>query len=157
MMELKRVVRKWLPDLLFPFSEFASQNLRKEGVPEEKIRLVGNIMIDTLEADRERAEALEVESILRAYCLEQERQESKIDEGEWAEFTVITMHRPSNVDKMDVVGPIIEFLVREVGTDQSLIWPISKPAEGVRPVGKSPVSPELRRAESRGPTWRCSS
>jgi UDP-N-acetylglucosamine 2-epimerase len=39
----------------------SNENLRKEGVPEEKIKFVGNIMIDTLESNREKAAKLSIE------------------------------------------------------------------------------------------------
>jgi UDP-N-acetylglucosamine 2-epimerase (non-hydrolysing) len=50
--EVNRLVTDRLSDLLLTPDRISSDNLRREGVPEEKIRFVGNIMIDTLEANR---------------------------------------------------------------------------------------------------------
>src|SRR6516164_2839117 len=46
--EVNRVVTDALSDLLFTTEESANQNLKREGVPAEKIHFVGNVMIDTL-------------------------------------------------------------------------------------------------------------
>ena len=48
--EINRLVTDAIADLLLTPSEDGSENLRREGVPEEKIRLVGNIMIDSMVA-----------------------------------------------------------------------------------------------------------
>lgn len=53
-----------LSDLLLTPDELSSKNLCKEGVPEEKIKFVGNIMIDTLEANRDKASALDLAGII---------------------------------------------------------------------------------------------
>ena len=41
----------------------SGENLLKEGIDEKKIKFVGNIMIDTLEANREKASQLSIEQI----------------------------------------------------------------------------------------------
>ena len=51
--EINRLVTDRLSDLLLIPDLLSGENLRKEGVPDEKIVFVGNIMIDTLEAQRE--------------------------------------------------------------------------------------------------------
>jgi UDP-N-acetylglucosamine 2-epimerase (non-hydrolysing) len=48
------------------------------------------------------------------------------DEG----FAVITMHRPSNVDFPDVLGPLVDFLCDEVCREMPLVWPIHPRTEG---------------------------
>ena len=48
--------------------ELAAANLRAEGVPEDKIRFVGNVMIDTLDANVDQARALDVNEIVRDWC-----------------------------------------------------------------------------------------
>src|SRR5438876_2673387 len=81
--ELNRIVTDHLSEYLFITEPSAQKNLLKEGLPEEKIFFVGNVMVDTLLKHRERAQKLNVSQKLgltpRSYAL-------------------LTLHRPSNVD-----------------------------------------------------------
>src|SRR6056297_1297488 len=63
--EINRLVTDRLSNLLLTPDKLSSENLRKEGVPEEKIKFVGNIMIDTLEANRHKAEDLDINEIIK--------------------------------------------------------------------------------------------
>jgi UDP-N-acetylglucosamine 2-epimerase (non-hydrolysing) len=125
--EINRLVTDRLSDLLLTPDEMSSENLRKEGVPEEKIKFVGNIMIDTLEAHREAAAKLNIETILKSNALP----DSNISAFDFpiSAFALMTMHRPSNVDKQEILEPIINFLLGEVCADQPLIWAIHPRAE----------------------------
>ncbi|WP_297525000.1 UDP-N-acetylglucosamine 2-epimerase, partial [Sulfurovum sp.] len=98
----------------------SGDNLRAEGVAEEKIRFVGNVMIDTLEANRTKAEAMQVENIVKENLLDPLREVP----DEIGEYSVLTMHRPSNVDKKEVLEPIVDFLLDEVCEKELLLWPI---------------------------------
>mgnify|MGYP002622242791 CR=1 FL=1 len=62
--EVNRLVTDRLSDLLLTPDELSSENLRREGTPEERIVFVGNIMIDTLEANRAKAESLSISKII---------------------------------------------------------------------------------------------
>ncbi|ADV46959.1 non-hydrolyzing UDP-N-acetylglucosamine 2-epimerase [Nitratifractor salsuginis] len=118
--EINRLVTDRLSDLLLTPDRLSNENLRKEGVPEEKIRFVGNIMIDTLEANRQKAAALDVGTIIRDNLLESRTElPDKVES-----FSILTMHRPSNVDRKEVLEPIIDFLLDEVCAREVLIWPI---------------------------------
>jgi UDP-N-acetylglucosamine 2-epimerase (non-hydrolysing) len=121
--EINRLVTDRLADLLLTPDEMSSENLRKEGTEEQKIRFVGNIMIDTLEANREKAAALSLENILQGNAL------NKPDAGTPETYTLMTMHRPSNVDHKEILEPLINFLLDEVAADYPLIWPIHPRAE----------------------------
>ena len=123
--EINRMVTDRLSDLLLTPDRLSSENLRKEGVPEERIRFVGNIMIDTLEAHRETAAKLAITDIIRDNSLEH-LSESQISAFCFPNFcfSLITMHRPSNVDRPDVLGPILDFLLTDVCAKMPLIWPI---------------------------------
>lgn len=120
--EINRLVTDRLSDLLLIPDTLSGDNLRKEGVPEEKIKFVGNIMIDTLETNRHKAEALnlvdvfEKNSINKAYL--------NFKHIEIPPFATVTLHRPSNVDKKEVFAPLADFLVDEVCKDMPLVWPI---------------------------------
>jgi UDP-N-acetylglucosamine 2-epimerase (non-hydrolysing) len=60
--EINRLVTDRLSDLLFTPDRISNENLKKEGVAENKIKFVGNIMIDTLEANRGKAEQLDLKN-----------------------------------------------------------------------------------------------
>ncbi len=81
--EINRLVTDALADLLLTPSEDADRNLLREGVAREKIKLVGNIMIDSLIDNLSKARAGGVLEDLR---LEPSR------------FIYVTLHRPANVD-----------------------------------------------------------
>ncbi|NLV20344.1 MAG: UDP-N-acetylglucosamine 2-epimerase (non-hydrolyzing) [Bacteroidetes bacterium] len=120
--EINRLVTDRLSDLLFTPDRISSDNLRKEGTPEEKIAFVGNIMIDTLEANRERSEKLDINSIIESNLIDGVRQPKKIHAG--SGYALMTLHRPSNVDSKETFVPLIRFLLDEVTKDQPLIWVI---------------------------------
>jgi UDP-N-acetylglucosamine 2-epimerase (non-hydrolysing) len=81
--EINRVLTDQISDLLFTTEESAADNLRREGVDAAKIHFVGNVMIDTLLAHRERARATAVHAALGL---------------EPGGYGLMTLHRPSNVD-----------------------------------------------------------
>lgn len=81
--EINRLTTDAISELLFAPSADAVDNLRREGATENRIHLVGNVMIDSLEAILPRAKASDV---LRRLGLSQRR------------YLLATLHRPSNVD-----------------------------------------------------------
>ena len=124
--EVNRLVTDRLSDLLLTPDRMSGENLRREGVPEEHIRFVGNIMIDTLEAQRARAEALSPVFIVENALLPGQvpltlPQKTALREGRVA---VMTMHRPSNVDTPDILSAILDFLMQEVALDMPVVWPV---------------------------------
>jgi UDP-N-acetylglucosamine 2-epimerase (non-hydrolysing) len=120
--EVNRLVTDRLSDLLLTPDELSSENLRKEGTEEERIVFVGNIMIDTLEANRVKAETLSIGNIISKNLAAnyQPKAKAPTDEG----YALMTLHRPSNVDDKKVLEPIVNFLMNEVASDYTLIWPI---------------------------------
>jgi UDP-N-acetylglucosamine 2-epimerase (non-hydrolysing) len=95
--EVNRIVTDALGDLLLTPSADANENLKREGVPDEKIRLVGNIMIDTLVENLDKARRRDT---LKTLGL-----------GEKA-FVYVTLHRPSNVDRKESLSEIMAELIR---------------------------------------------
>lgn len=95
--ELNRVVTDHLADYLFATEPSAVANLRREGIPGDRIFFVGNVMVDTLLAHRERARALDVLDRLavapRGYGL-------------------LTLHRPANVDEPERLADILRAVAR---------------------------------------------
>lgn len=120
--EINRLVTDRISDLLLTPDRISSANLLMEGTPEEKIHFVGNIMIDTLEANRDVAASIELSSIIGKNLI-------KGVNGNLPTLTdnnygVITLHRPSNVDPEDTFRALVKFLLNEVAEDLRLIWPI---------------------------------
>ena len=93
--EINRLVTDALADLLLTPSRDADENLLREGIPAEKIRFVGNVMIDTLHRNLERARA---STVIERFSLKP------------AGFCVMTLHRPSNVDLRATLEGILNAL-----------------------------------------------
>lgn len=93
--EINRVLTDQVADLLFTPSVDADKNLLREGVSPEKIHFVGNIMIDTLVKNLDK-------------CIERLTYE-KLGLRE-KEFVYVTIHRPNNVDQIEILTPILEHL-----------------------------------------------
>lgn len=124
--EINRLVTDRLSDLLLTPDEMSSENLRKEGVDEHKIKFVGNIMIDTLEANRQKASSIAIESIVKANSINQNTDYSGVYSNLSASisYALITLHRPSNVDQIETLAPLINFINKTVTNDMYVLWPI---------------------------------
>lgn len=106
--EINRLCTDVLCDYLFTTDCFADANLRAEGVAEEKILFVGNVMIDTLLKHREMASQ---KNLLSELGLEEKG------------YATLTMHRPSNVDERDTLEEILKAL-QEISKQVPIIFPI---------------------------------
>jgi UDP-N-acetylglucosamine 2-epimerase (non-hydrolysing) len=106
--EINRVLTDAISDLLFCSESSGVENLRREGVAEQRVFLVGNVMIDTLLANREKAEA---STIL---------DELKLAPGGYG---VLTLHRPANVDDPAVLGRLLE-VIEQVQRELPIVFPI---------------------------------
>src|SRR5215203_6164525 len=95
--EINRILTDQLSDLLLTPSEDADRNLLGEGIPPERIRFVGNVMIDSLFKQLERAGGSRV------------REELGVAGSDYA---AVTLQRPSNVDRPEVLGRILTALRR---------------------------------------------
>ncbi|MCK5137829.1 MAG: UDP-N-acetylglucosamine 2-epimerase [Bacteroidales bacterium] len=119
--EINRLVTDKLSDLLLTPDKLSIENLKKEGVEDSRIDFVGNIMIDTLEEQRETAAGLEIRDVLASNLLiEGSAIPSVVEEN----YAVMTLHRPSNVDLKEIFTPLVDFLTGEVTVDMPLFWPI---------------------------------
>lgn len=94
--EINRVVTDAIADLLFVSEPAGEENLRREGVPEHKIKYVGNVMIDTLVAQLPTAERVNINTLFG------------LEPGGYA---LVTLHRPSNVDDPERLSTLIDFLL----------------------------------------------
>jgi UDP-N-acetylglucosamine 2-epimerase (non-hydrolysing) len=106
--EINRLVTDQLADLLFTPSSDGNENLAREGVPSEKVFLVGNVMIDTLIQFLPQADAL----------FPTLKSELSLDG-----FGLVTLHRPSNVDDGATFLPMLEML-DEFSKTLPLIFPV---------------------------------
>jgi UDP-N-acetylglucosamine 2-epimerase (non-hydrolysing) len=95
--EINRILTDAISQWLFVTERSGAENLRREGVPDERVHFVGNVMIDTLLACRERAESSRI-----------------LDELQVADraYVVLTLHRPSNVDDPVVFQRLMQALAR---------------------------------------------
>jgi UDP-N-acetylglucosamine 2-epimerase (non-hydrolysing) len=105
--EINRLLTDQIADLLLTPSADADENLRAEGIPTERIKFVGNIMIDSLFGQLDRAR----HSTARADLGLADR-----------EYAVLTLHRPSNVDEPAAFGRIIEALA-EIARRLPIVFP----------------------------------
>lgn len=118
--EINRMVTDRLADVLFTTDEMADENLQNEGTDKARIARVGNIMIDTLESHRAAAAHLDLNNILREHA----HKETAPVNIERDSFSVMTLHRPSNVDEPEVIERLMRFIAEEVAPDLPLVWPI---------------------------------
>jgi UDP-N-acetylglucosamine 2-epimerase (non-hydrolysing) len=106
--EINRVVTDSVADLLLTPTRDAGDNLLREGVATEKIRFVGNVMIDSLYRNLERAQ--------ESQALERLSLKSK-------QYCVMTLHRPSNVDDGAALAGIIDAL-EVIGERLPIVFPV---------------------------------
>ena len=118
--EINRLVTDRLSDLLLTPDRISIENLKNEGIPENRIKFVGNIMIDTLNESRKIAEELQVKEILSRNLI---FKKEIIHDFADSTFVVMTLHRPSNVDKKETFQSILQFIYEDI-KDLPLIWPI---------------------------------
>jgi UDP-N-acetylglucosamine 2-epimerase (non-hydrolysing) len=95
--EINRIVTDSIADLLFTPSEDGDVNLLREGIPKERIKRVGNVMIDTLAANLEKARQINVGE---RFGVEEK------------DYVFVTLHRPSNVDNQPSLSVIIDRLIK---------------------------------------------
>lgn len=120
--EINRLVTDRLTDLLFTPDRLSSDNLRQEGVAEDKIKFVENIMIDTLEAQRAKSAALDIDDIVHRNHVNGRRNPPPMIRA--GQYSLMTLHRPSNVDDPGTLGEIVSFLTNELTRDLALLWAI---------------------------------
>ncbi len=98
--EINRLVTDVLSDLLFTSEPSGTRNLLAEGIPEDRIHFVGNVMIDTLRGHLDRARATGTVERLGLG-----------GKG----FALLTLHRPANVDDPAVFAPLMDGIARVAG------------------------------------------
>lgn len=105
--EVNRVLTDAISDLLFITEESALVHLSNEGHDPDKIHFVGNVMIDTLMAHVARAGASSIKEEL----------------GVRGPYALVTLHRPSNVDRRDTLEPLVQCL-EAIAEKEQLVFPV---------------------------------
>ena len=93
--EINRLVTDAIADVLWTPSEDGDENLVAEGVPAERIDRIGNIMIDSFEMLRKSIESADAQQSLGLTA---------------GNYAMVTLHRPSNVDAVETLEPIVAAL-----------------------------------------------
>jgi len=106
--EINRVITDSVADFLFTTEPAANENLAREGVRPEQIHFVGNVMIDTL--FRYKARARE-SSILTTLGVEPRS------------YSLLTLHRPSNVDSEETLRPLLDVISR-IQSESAVVFPV---------------------------------
>jgi UDP-N-acetylglucosamine 2-epimerase (non-hydrolysing) len=129
--EINRVLTDQIADLLYTTERTAAANLAREGIPPERVRFVGNVMIDSLLRHRERA-------VAPAETLGREGVPSSFLHDP-AGFGVVTLHRPSNVDEPAAFREAVTILC-DIATKLPLIWPVHPRARAnIERFGLAPI------------------
>ena len=105
--EINRLLTDRISDLLLTPSPDGDENLKKEGIAEDKIHFVGNVMIDSLFYSLEKSKNSTVREDLNLNA---------------KEYGVLTLHRPSNVDEKETFENILDALI-EIGEKLPIIFP----------------------------------
>ncbi len=106
--EINRIVTDALADMLLVSEPAGIENLRHEGHAEEQIHLVGNVMIDTLLHQLPKAKHRDILS------------KNGLKPGQYG---IITLHRPANVDRPEVLAKLLDVLA-EISQQLPLVFPV---------------------------------
>jgi len=106
--EINRLVTDSLTDVFFTTSEFANTNLRNEGIPDNKVHFVGNVMIDSLMDN--------IDNFTKPQLVTENNLLEKA-------YFVLTLHRPSNVDNPENLRNLLTTILQNVGNNK-VLFPI---------------------------------
>lgn len=112
--EINRILTDSISDLLLTTSEDADENLKQEGVAPDKIKFVGNVMIDSLFYNLEKSKSSDARENL-----------GLIDK----DYAVLTLHRPSNVDEEDIFSGLLDALI-SISERIPIIFPVHPRTRG---------------------------
>lgn len=106
--EINRLVTDSISDIFYTTCKEANDQLKKEGYPDNKIVLAGNLMIDTLFNQKEKAAQL---SYYKSFNLTQKN------------YALLTLHRPSNVDYKNVLNPMLDEILY-ISNQCPIVFPV---------------------------------
>ena len=121
--EINRILTDHLCDILFTSCEDANENLRREGISEDKIYFVGNVMIDSLFQNINKANQSD---ILIKLNLTSPKPATKVNPqdniGPIDPYAVLTLHRPESVDIKETLQRILN-AISEIQKQIKIIFP----------------------------------
>ena len=127
--ETNRVLADAVSELLFIHSPEARLNLLAEGRPDEAIHDVGNTMIDTLVALRERIEAIDAPA------------RHGVGRGG---YLIVTLHRPALVDDRELLAEALRQL-SEIADELIVVFPVHpRTRAAIDRFGIAPKAPGFR-------------
>jgi UDP-N-acetylglucosamine 2-epimerase (non-hydrolysing) len=115
--EINRILTDAISDRLFTTEESANRNLQREGISGKRVHFVGNVMIDTLLRHRDKAQKSEI-----LYRLGLERESPTGNTKIKGDYCVLTLHRPSNVDRNETFRDILK-AVSAIAQDIPIVFP----------------------------------
>lgn len=127
--EINRILTDSISDYLFVTERSGLDNLKREGIPDNKVYFVGHVMIDSL---IQYLPAVDNNVILSRACTEQchpDRSRRVVEVSKYGvkfgseKFILVTMHRPSNVDFKDKLSDILDMLNR-LAQKRKVIFPV---------------------------------
>ena len=116
--EINRILTDHVANLLFVTEESGLHNLRREGIPDDKVHFVGNTMIDSLLAFKEKAKC---SLILGKLGLRASNSRPDASNGVMR-YALLTLHRPSNVDQQASLLKVLNGL-EELASTCPIIFP----------------------------------
>ena len=114
--EINRVLTDQLSDLLFTTESNALNNLIREGIDENRVVFVGNVMIDTLRASLDNA-------VPAAETITAAGRDPTLFLNSPTGYGLLTLHRPANVDNADILRRLLT-IVREISDELPLVFPV---------------------------------
>lgn len=112
--EINRILTDQLSDLLFITEADARANLAREGIASDKVHFVGNVMIDSLLYNLDKA--VPARTTLAGANV-------RGTAGDLSEYGLVTLHRPSNVDDPRVLAQLLQVLAK-ISSRTPLLFPI---------------------------------
>ena len=112
--EINRTLTDAISDLLFVTEPSGLENLKREGIADEKVHLVGNVMIDTLLRNAARADKSDILEVLNL---------------QRKNYAVVTLHRPSNVDRPETLSSVLSAL-ETISRDMPVVFPVHPRTRG---------------------------
>ncbi len=106
--EINRLLTDTISDFLFVTEQSGLDNLRKEGIPDDKVHFVGHVMIDSLVYFAQKAEESNIMENL------------KVEDKNYA---LVTLHRPSNVDNKENFLNLLDAF-EEIEKSIKIVFPI---------------------------------
>jgi UDP-N-acetylglucosamine 2-epimerase (non-hydrolysing) len=109
--EINRMITDTLADYLFVTEPAGIRNLKKEGIKDSKVFFTGNTMIDSLKFYLKK---ISMSGILKELCVSERN------------YTLVTLHRPSNVDSKENLNKILNIFksINKINPELDIVFPV---------------------------------